>query len=277
MNLERTKLTVVHHLSLLWHQMFNRNLRHIDENLHGQGLRLPARADVTAGMVVSYDSGQVVPGCIAEGFLGVVAAVVDGKAVIILAGSATVQLSNPATAGDFIYARDDGRCQGLTQTAALSGDFNHTRILGTCVSSGDASCTVAVRARGWIGALSAAPAVAAEAMICRTPSAATKKPYLLSTGVYTMGGLPVVDTAFSGQANIASAVVNGNAMRFNFDHAYASLPVVEFSLQAGRRVIVNKFITAAYAVAKLYDHTGAALNFSAVPGPIHIMAKGVAA
>lgn len=277
MNLTRTRLTVVNHLSLLWHQLINRDLRHVDENLHGQGLRLPARADVTVGMVVSYDSGQVVPGCIAEGFLGVVASIVDGKAIIVLAGNATVQLTNPAVTGDFVYVRDDGRCQGLTQADAITGDFNSTRILGTCVSGGDDSCVVAVRARGWIGALSKAPAVSAEAMICRSVPDAVRRPYLISTGVFTMGGLPVVDSAFSDTSNISGVVVTGNAMRFNFTHAYASLPVVDLALKAAQRFVLNRFITTTYAVAKLYDHTGAALNFSAVAGPIHFTAKGAAA
>lgn len=278
MKLERTGLSVIHHLSLLWHQLMNLNMRHIDENLCGQGIKLPARADVTVGMVVSFSSGEVIPGCIGDAFLGVVSSIVAGSAVVILAGSATVQLSNPAACGDFVYARDDGQGQGLTQAAAISGDFPHTRVIGTCVVAGDTSCVVAVRARGWVGALSAAPAVAGEALInYDSGTAATKRPYLLSAGAFTMGGLPVVDSAFSEASNIDTVAVTGNQMRFNFKNAYASLPVTEFSLNAGRPFKMNQYLTTSYVVAKLYDSTGAALNFVDVSGPIHMTARGIVA
>ncbi len=277
MILDRTKLATVGHLDLLWHQLINRNMRHIDENLVGQGVRLPARNDVVAGMVVSYTGGQVVPGCIAGEFLGVVASIVDAHALIVLAGNVAVTLTNPALVGDFVYARDDGYAQGLTPAGAITGDFSHSRIIGTCVEAGDSSCVVAVRAKGWHGALADAPAMSAEGVICCTPTAVSRKPYLLSMAVATVGGLSVIGYSRESASNVSSISVSGNKMRFTFFHPYDGLPSVEFAHGYNKRCILNKYVTPAFVTAKLYDAAGAAMNFSSVSGDLHMVAKGAAA
>lgn len=277
MNLERTKLSALGHLDLLWHQIANRNLRHIDENLVGQGVRLPARSDVAQGMVVSFSGGEVVPGCIGNDFIGVVVSVVNNHALVVIAGNAAVNLAGAAEAGDFVYARDDGRGEGVTQVATIATGRCHKRIIGVCVEAGVSSCVVAVKARGWRGALASAPAVAAEGVICCTPSVTSKKPYLLSSIVATVGGIAVVDYAYESASNISSISVNGNKMRFTFVHPYDGLPSVRFTHGYDKRCILNQFVTPAFVTAKLYDTTGAAMNFSSVTGDLHMVAKGAAA
>lgn len=277
MILDRTKLATIGNLDLLWHQIVNRNLRHIDENLVGQGVRLPARNDVTSGMVVSYSGGQVVPGCIGDDFLGVVATLIGGEALVVLAGNVTVQLANSVVVGDYVYALDNGRGQCLTQAVALSGDYIHKRIIGTAIEDGTGSCVVGVRARGWHGALAGAPAVAAEGIICCTPSAASKKPYMLSAAVSNVGGLSVVGYSFESATNVSSIAVTGNRMRFTFTHPYDGLPNVEFTHGYNKRCILNQYVTPAFVTAKLYDASGAPMNFSSVSGDLHMIAKGAAA
>ena len=277
MNLERTKLSTVGHLDFLWHQVINRNIRHIDENLIGQGVRLPARSDVTQGMIVSFVGGEVIPGCFGGDFIGVVVSIVNNHAFVVIAGNAAVALTTAVEVGDFVYARDDGRGEVLTQIEAIALGKQHTRIVGVCVESGSSSCVVAVKARGWRGALAAVPAVAAEGVICCASSPASKKPYLLSSVVTTSNGAAVVDYAFESATNKSSISVTDNRMRFTFTHPYSGLPSVRITHGFNKRCVVNLYITPAFVTAKLFAATGAAMSFSSVVGDVHMVAKGAAA
>lgn len=273
---ERTKLASLKMNEMLWHQVLNRNLQHIDENLWGQGARVYAPG-ITQGVAGSFDStGIFTAGPAGKEFFGVVVDVDDADyAYVVYAGYALITVAGSPAIGDTLRILGDGRGDVVSQANLDTGGVSPGEIIGTVTDIQGGQAGVMVRAAGWRSAMARVPNIAAQGVIPCAGHVDAESPVQIIAGCLdTSGGQPS-GYAFYGANGISGTSVSGNSMVVSFSTPFTKTPIAQVTSGIDQGVTFEVHAGPTQVAFRLYDRTGVRLDYNTVTGLIFIYIAGV--
>ena len=251
----------------LWHMKLNANLRHIDENMIGQAVRLPVHPDgADLFRAVHFENGMAKNGYSADGVHGVVLAIEDDMAMVQTAGYALMTVTAPVI-NEFAYVAHDGTGIAVSQANMETGAYDPKRIVGAIVDVKATRTGVMIGAKGMWEAVVSSPGFAADGFFASTGQLQGQA--LVSAAAIKRDGVVLRGS------NISGATVSGNTMTITFQRPYVGNPDVQVGQVFTTPVRIENHSFAGSVVLTCFALDGSPKNFSTLTGEVHIFATGV--